>query len=162
MVACGGKKKAGVRSQGIEIESFFRPTELLSGALGVSLIDTKYRKDLIGAEGLPLIPALFQLPGERISNSSYFTMTGSIAWRPRIGNSGMRGLLYIDGRHQSKFNTGSDLDREKLQKGYEVFNARIGLHGPDDRWGVELWSQNIFNEKYMQVAFDAPLQGSGT
>jgi len=162
LVACGGKKKAGVRSQGIEIESFFRPTESLSGALGVSLIDTKYRKDLIGAEGLPLIPALFQLPGERISNSSYFTMTGSIAWRPRIGNSGMRGLLYIDGRHQSKFNTGSDLDREKLQKGYEVFNARIGLHGPDDRWGVELWSQNIFNEKYMQVAFDAPLQGSGT
>jgi outer membrane receptor protein involved in Fe transport len=162
LVPCGGKKKAGVRSQGIEIESFFRPTDSISAALGASLIDTKYRKNLIGAEGLPLIPALFQLPGERISNSSYFTLTGSIAWRPRIGNSGMRGLLYIDGRHQSKFNTGSDLDREKLQKGYEVFNARIGLHGPDDRWGVELWSQNIFNEKYLQVGFDAPLQGSGT
>ena len=43
-----------------------------------------------------------------------------------------------------------------------MVNARIGLHGPDKIWGVELWAQNVFDEDYMQVAFDAPLQGSGT
>ena len=62
----------------------------------------------------------------------------------------------------SHFNTGSDLDIEKIQDSYTVVNARVGLRGPDDRWAVELWAQNLFDKDYMQVAFDAPLQGSGT
>lgn len=41
-------------------------------------------------------------------------------------------------------------------------NARIGLNGNDDRWAVELWAQNLFNEQFQQVAFNTPLQGSGT
>jgi hypothetical protein len=43
-----------------------------------------------------------------------------------------------------------------------VVNGRIGVHGPDEVWGLEFWAQNLFNTKYEQVAFDAPLQGSGT
>ena len=74
----------------------------------------------------------------------------------------MRGLVYADVRHQSHFNTGSDLDIEKVQDSFTVVNARIGLRGPDDRWAVELWAQNLFDKDYMQVAFDAPIQGSGT
>ena len=30
----------------------------------------------------------------------------------------------------------------------------------DERWTVELWGQNITDEEYTQVAFNAPLQGS--
>jgi hypothetical protein len=74
----------------------------------------------------------------------------------------MSGLFYIDGRHMSAFNTGSDLDIEKVQEGFNVFNARVGLRGPNNNWAVELWAQNVFNEDFLQVAFDAPLQGSGT
>ena len=62
----------------------------------------------------------------------------------------------------SKFNTGSDLDIEKTQKGFTVFNGRVGVHGPDDAWAIELWGQNLFNKNFIQVAFDSPLQGSGT
>ena len=62
----------------------------------------------------------------------------------------------------SSFNTGSDLDIEKTQKGFTVFNGRVGIHGPDDAWAIEFWGQNLFNKNYIQVAFDAPLQGSGT
>jgi iron complex outermembrane recepter protein len=74
----------------------------------------------------------------------------------------MRGLFYIDGRHMSEFNTGSDLDREKRQKGFGVINGRIGLRGRDNRWGVELWAQNLLDTKFKQVAFDMPLQGGCT
>ena len=74
----------------------------------------------------------------------------------------MRGLVYVDARHMSHLNTGSDLDIEKIQDAYTVVNARVGLRGPDDRWAVELWAQNLFDNDNMQVAFDAPLQGSGT
>ncbi|HZV57586.1 MAG TPA: hypothetical protein VFF89_07930, partial [Sphingobium sp.] len=39
-------------------------------------------------------------------------------------------------------------------------NARLGVRGPDERWAIELWGQNIFNERYTQVAFNSPLQSS--
>jgi len=67
-----------------------------------------------------------------------------------------------DARYQSDTNTGSDLDAEKVQDGFLVVNGRIGLFGPDKKWGVELFGQNLFNKKYQQIAADAPLQGSGT
>ncbi|MFY8075396.1 MAG: hypothetical protein ACOVNK_06900, partial [Sphingorhabdus lacus] len=41
-------------------------------------------------------------------------------------------------------------------------NARIGLRGPDEAWGIELWGQNIFNQDYAQVAFNTPFQAGTT
>jgi hypothetical protein len=46
----------------------------------------------------------------------------------------------------SAFNTGSDLDIEKLQEPFTVVNGRIGVHGADERWGFELWAQNLFDK----------------
>ena len=86
----------------------------------------------------------------------------STGWTPPIGDSGLSGLVYLDARHSSEFNTGSDLDVDKIQKPYTVVNGRIGIRGPDQAWAVELWAQNILDKNYKQVAFDAPLQGSGT
>ena len=53
-----------------------------------------------------------------VSGAPQWTATGSIAWTPPIGGSGLRGLIYFDGRYMSKYNTGSDLDIEKTQNGY--------------------------------------------
>ena len=160
--ACTGKTRAGVKSRGVEFEMFTRPIANVYFNFGATLSDTKYRKDLVGSGGRPLPTALFQLPGRRLSNSSLWTVTSSLAWTPPIGDSGMKGIVYVDARHQSQFNTGSDLDIEKIENGYTVVNGRIGLRGPNDRWAVELWAQNMFNTDYKQVAFDAFLQGSGT
>jgi outer membrane receptor protein involved in Fe transport len=161
-VLCTGSRRAGVRSRGVEVESFFRPFPDFNGALGFAYVNSRYRNDLIGTNGAAIIPALFQLPGSRISNSAEFSMTGSAGWTPEIGGTGLRGLLYADFRYQSEVNTGSDLDEEKLQTDVVVVNARVGVSGRDDRWGVELWAQNLFDEDYKQIAFDMPLQGSGT
>ena len=159
--ACTGKVRPGVKNIGFELEAFTRPLRDLAINGGLVYADTKYRHNLVGADGKPLNSYLFQLPGRRISNSSQWTATGSIAWTPPIGNS-LRGLIYADVRYMSKYNTGSDLDIEKTQKAYAVVNARVGLHDFSDTWGVELWAQNLFNKNFLQVAFDAPLQGSGT
>lgn len=59
-------------------------------------------------------------------------------------------------------NTGSDLFVEKKQDGFFLMNARIGLHGKDQRWALEFWGQNILNTNYQQVAFNMPFQGSGS
>ena len=162
LVACGGSRKPGVRSRGVEVEAFLRPLPDVSAALGFTYVDSKYRRNLVGAAGNALIPALFQLPGSRLSNSSEYAITGSAGWTPALGGSGLRGLVYADFRYQSELNTGSDLDEEKFQDDVVVVNARVGVRGPENRWGVELWAQNLFDEEYKQIAFDAPLQGSGT
>ncbi len=159
---CTGGTRAGVKSQGVEIEAFTRPMRYLDLNAGVTYADTKYRDNLVGANGKALTNALFQLPGRRISNSNKWTITGAAAWTPPIGTSGLSALVYADARYMSGFNTGSDLDIEKFQKPFTVVNARLGLRGRNNSWSVELWAQNLFDRNYEQVAFDAPLQGSCT
>ena len=154
--------RPGVRSRGIEVELFARPVQDVSLNLGTTLVGTKYRTNLVGAGGRALSPALFQLPGQRLSNSSRLAVTAGAGFNPRVTDSGIRALFYVDARHMSSFNTGSDLDVEKIQTAYTVVNGRIGLQGPGGRWGVELWAQNLLNEEYLQVAFDATLQGSSS
>ncbi|HWH21893.1 MAG TPA: TonB-dependent receptor [Allosphingosinicella sp.] len=160
--ACTGKVKGGVVSRGVELETFFRPIRNLGLNLGATIVDTKYRDNLVGTGGRPLTNALFQLPGRRLSNSSLWTATGSLTYQPPIPGTSLTGLFYVDGRYQSEFNTGSDLDLEKLQDDYFVMNARVGVRGGNGMWGLELWAQNLLNTDYMQVAFDAFIQGSGT
>ena len=157
-----GDLRAGVKNVGFELEAFTRPMTDLAVNAGLVMASTKYRDNLVGADGRPLSNALFQLPGRRISNSAQWTATGSVAWTPPIGGSGLRGLVYADVRHMSRFNTGSDLDLEKIQRAFTVVNARVGLHGPDRAWGLELWAQNLLDKNFRQVAFDAPIQGSCT
>jgi iron complex outermembrane receptor protein len=160
--ACTGHLGAGVISKGFELEAFTRPLPDVQWNAGLVMADTRYRNNLVGAGGEPLTNALFQLPGRQISNAPKWTATTSFAWTPPIGGSGMHALLYADARYMSKFNTGSDLDIEKTQKAFTLVNARIGIEGPGDSWGIEFWAQNVFNKNYIQVGFDAPLQGQGT
>jgi outer membrane receptor protein involved in Fe transport len=163
---CTGKQKSGVTSKGIELEAYLRPARNLSVNLGFTYADTRYANNLIGNTTLTnttgsLSPAFFQLPGARLSNSAKYVTTGAISWTPDIGTSGLKGLAYVDFRYTSALNTGSDLDYEKLQKGYALVNARIGLNQADKGWSIEAWAQNLFNVNYQQIAFDVPLQGSG-
>jgi iron complex outermembrane receptor protein len=160
--ACTGKLKPGVTSTGLETEVFTHPARDVTLNLGATYVVTKYARNLVGEFGRPLSNTLFQLPNRQLSNANEFTGTMSAGWTPAIGNSGLRALFYVDARHMSQFNTGSDLDLEKVQRGFNTVNGRIGIRGPRDMWSVELWGQNLFNKNYYQVGFDAPLQGSCT
>jgi outer membrane receptor protein involved in Fe transport len=149
----------GVRTQGLELEASLTPARNFRMAAGLTYAKTTYRDDLIGTKnGAPLDSALRKLPGDNLSNAPEFVATSSVTWTPDIGSNGMSGLVYIDGRMTSDYNTGSDLFPQKEQDGFAVFNARIGLRGPDEAWGIELWGQNIFNQDYAQVAFNSPFQ----
>lgn len=152
----------GVRTQGFELEGSLVPARNFRVAAGLTYARTKYRDDLIGTNtGAPLDQALRKLPGDNLSNAPELVATGSITWTPEIGSNGLSGLFYIDTRMTSDYNTGSDLFPQKEQDGYALFNARIGVRGPDDAWSVELWGQNIFNKDYAQVAFNTPFQAGG-
>jgi iron complex outermembrane receptor protein len=161
--ACAaGDVQFGVRSQGIEVEAIVRPRRDITLTMGLTLADTKYRDDLVGNDrGAPLDPALRELPGQRLSNAPRLVTTGSFSWTPQLGG-GWTGLLYADARLTSGYNTGSDLFPQKAQDSYALINARLGVRGPQQRWSIELWAQNLFNQDYQQVAFNSPFQAGTT
>ena len=153
----------GVKSTGIELEASFNPVRDIHSNLGFTWADTRYRDNLVGSDtGAPLNPALRVLPGNRVSNAPEYVATGAVAWTPPLGSSGITGLVYVDARWSSHYNTGSDLFPQKLQDSYTIVNGRIGVHGPDDAWSIELWAQNLLNKDYAQVAFNSPFQAGGS
>ena len=154
--------RAGVRSTGVELEMRARPHRYLTFNGGLTIADTEFRENLVGTNGRPLSPVLFQLPGSQLSNAPQYVVTGGMSWTPPIGDTGLTSLFYVDFRYQGDVNTGSDLDQEKIQDGTFVMNGRIGLYGADRRWGIELWAQNLLNTRYQMIAADAPLQGGDT
>ncbi len=153
----------GVRSQGVEIEAAFYPANNLAINAGYTYSRTKFATDLVGRNtGAPLDPALFLLPGDNLSNAPEHVVTTSVAWTPSLGNSGLSALFYVDQRTGSGYNTGSDLFPEKEQDDFTVVNARLGIRGPDEKWAIEVWAQNLLNQDYKQVGFSSPFQGSNS
>ncbi len=153
----------GVRTEGFELEASLIPARSFRMTAGLTYAKTKYRDNLVGnSSGSPLDAALRKLPGSNLSNAPELVATGSITWTPEIGSSGLTGLVYVDGRMTSDYNTGSDLFPQKEQDGYAIFNARVGVRGPDEKWGIEFWAQNLFNKQYAQVAFNSPFQAGTT
>ena len=149
----------GVISQGVELEASLVPARNFRVSAGFTYADTRYRDNLVGTNaGGGLNQALRKLPGDNLSNAPEIVVTGSAAWTPDIGDSGLSGLFYVDTRMSSDYNTGSDLFGQKEQDGFALVNARVGIRGPDERWAIEFWGQNVFDKNYAQVAFNSPFQ----
>ncbi len=161
--ACAAKDVGyGVRAEGLELEASLRPARGVNIGLGFTYSKTKYRDSLVGnSSGAPLSPALRKLPGDNLSNAPELVTTASFAWTPDIGSSGLSGLVYFDTRLTGDYNTGSDLFPQKEQDSFALVNGRIGIRGPDEKWAIEVWGQNLFNKNYTQVAFNTPFQAGG-
>ena len=160
---CNAKVKYGVLSQGVEVEAGLYPARNVAVSLGYTYADTHFRNNLVGSKsGEALDAQLFLLAGNRLSNAPEHVVTTSASWTPDLGDSGLSALFYVDGRLSSDFNNGSDLFYEKEQDGFFLMNARTGIRGPNQRWAVEFWVQNLLDTDYQQVAFSAPFQGAGS
>lgn len=144
----------GASTQGAELELLWLPREIDGLTLqgGVTYADATY--DEFPATGTPDVD---RLSGQNFSLAPEWYASGAITYEGTFEN-GMGWLAHLDGRWMSEQNTGSDLDPEKIQDGYALFNARVGIGAVDDSWNLELWSQNITDEDYIQVGFDAPFQ----
>ena len=152
----------GLVSKGVELEASIFPARFVAVNAGLTYAKTEYQNNLVGLGGRPFAPTSFQLPQSQLSNAPKYVVTGSVGYSPNLGSNGLSGLAYLDFRYQSDVNTGSDLDPEKQQDGYIVFNGRVGLYTKDKRIGIELFGQNLLNNRYQQIAADAPIQGGGT
>jgi outer membrane receptor protein involved in Fe transport len=95
---------------------------------------------------------------DRLGFAPIWSGSLSVTYNRDIGNYALGSN--IGAKYNSSYNTGSNLDPRKLQEAYTVVNARLGFGAQDQTWTVELWGQNLTNEDYYQVAFDAPLQAN--
>ena len=152
-----------VVSKGVDTEILWQP-EAVDGLMlqgGLMYADTRYGEDIPGADFDEPAGQLYKLPGNRVSFAPYWSGSLSATYEWDVG-SNLIGRFNVGGKYMSDFNTGSDLDAEKHQDAYTVVNARIGFGRRDNRWMVELWGTNVFDEDYVQVGFDGPLQAVGS
>ena len=118
---------------------------------GATYTHAKYGDDLLPDA------ALARLPGSTASFAPKWQVSGSVTYEWDF-SSNLVGRFNVGAKYTSEYNTGSDLAPQKMQDAYTLVNARIGIGSRDKRWGVELWGQNLTDETYAQVGFDAPLQ----
>jgi iron complex outermembrane recepter protein len=94
----------------------------------------------------------------RLSFSPLWSGVVSAAYQAPLTSS-LALRLSADEKYSSAYNTGSDLDPQKIQGSYGILNARIGIGPPDGKWAFEVWGENLADKGYFQVAFDSPFQG---
>ena len=141
-----------VISKGAEAELLWQtPVQGLQLQAGVTYSDTRYGPDVLPDADL------FLLPGSRVSFSPYWSSSAALNYEWSFAGN-LLGRFNIGAKHSSDYNTGSDLDPEKEQSAFTVVNARLGVGNQDQTWMLELWAQNLTDEEYIQVGFDAPLQ----
>lgn len=138
---------------GAELDLYYAtPIDGLDLTAGYAYINTEYTDVNTGD---PLVDAL---QGQDFSLVPDQTFTTQVIYsRPVFGN--LMGLASVDARWVSEYNTGSDLDPEKVQDAFTTVNARVGLSSENGSWSVELWGRNLTDETYAQVAIDSFAQG---
>lgn len=148
-------------SRGVDADFlWFTPIEGLSFQGGVTYTDAKYGNFTAADMTVPgNFAQLSLLPGARASFAPEWSATGSVNFDRSIGN-GLRFGMSLAAKYSTDYNTGSDLLPYKQQDALTLLNGRITLGSEDDRWSFEVWGQNLTDEEYVQVAFNAPLQGS--
>ncbi|MBW8815324.1 MAG: TonB-dependent receptor [Caulobacterales bacterium] len=147
---------------GVEADGYWKLNSDLTLNGGLTYANTRYPGDKQNRAALgdntPRSPYyqltdLFRLPGSHLSFAPQWSLVAGAEYQHVLAN----GLLWsssFDVKYQSSYNTGSDHDPVKVQKGFAIANARIGLGSADKRWAVELWAKNLFNQHFSQAIFD--------
>ncbi len=142
-------------SKGVELDIQNAWTDNVYTSLGISYNDARYADDVQRSDGLPA----GALAGAQLTHAPEWSVTGTLNWEmPLEFWNGWGAFAFLDARWTDGHNTGSDLDPEKYQTSYTVVNGRIGLLSDDGRWSIDLWGRNLFDEEYIQVGFDSPVQ----
>jgi outer membrane receptor protein involved in Fe transport len=148
-------------SRGVDADFvWFTPIEGLSFSGGVTYTETKYGDFTAADLANPAnFPQLSLLPGATASFAPEWSGSASVTFDRSLGG-GLRGGFSLSAKYMSDYNTGSDLIPFKDQEAFTMLNGRVSIGTEDERWTLEGWVQNLTDEEYIQVAYNAFLQGS--
>ena len=139
-------------SKGIEVDYLTRPMDGLTLQGGLLYNEANYESDV--AFGSAKISK-----GQKISGDPLWTLTSAATYRYILPWQNLVALFYVDGRYVSEYQT-SALTTSTLstQKSFAVFNGRIGISPPNERWSLELYGRNLFDKYYSLASFGVPEQ----
>lgn len=146
-----------VVSKGVDADLLWKPAQGWMVQAGLTYADTRYGDHIPGVDFVAPAGAMYKLPGSRLSYAPEWSGTASATYDMNIGSRWMA-RFNLGAKYQSSYNTGSDLDVEKIQHPYTLVNARVGFGPRDNHWMIELWGENVTNAHYYQLGFDMPLQ----
>ena len=144
-----------VTSEGVDLDVvWFTPLEQLSIQGGATYAKTEIDDPVALAN-----PGLFaqNRENDRLSFAPEWSASLSATFEQPLGAE-LMWRTNVGAKYTSEYNTGSNLVPQKMQDALTLVNARTGLGAEDESWMLEVWAQNLTDEEYYQVVFDAPLQ----
>lgn len=141
-----------VMSKGVELDLRSMIGENVALNAGLLWNEAEYGDNLQRSDGVPAS----DLAGEQLTHAPEWSATGGATYDFQL--AGLNAFAHLGFRYTGEHNTGSDLDPEKEQDAFTVWNGRIGLRSADEAWTAELWAQNLTDEEYYQVVFDSVAQ----
>ncbi len=147
-------------SQGVELELSTSPFDGLTITGGATYNDAYYDSTVVFSPIQPVGNTVTQ--GDPLAFAPEWVATGAFAYEMPLGND-LRALFYIDGRWNSGYRT-QTLNRDPLGRtdndAFAIFNGRVGIGPQNERWSIEFWGRNLFDESYFVGSFAPPLQNS--
>ena len=149
-----------VISRGAELETAYQAAPGLSFNLGVTYSDSYFPDSSANRAVLTAASGLQRLPGHRLSLAPVWSLAGGTSYEHEVYND-LWVNFALNAKYVSSYNTGSDLDPVKRQGGFALWDGTLGIGPHDQRWNLALWGQNLFNQRYYQVAYNGALTTLG-
>ncbi len=134
-----------IRAKGIEADFILRPAALpgftLSGSFTHNDIEINQfaeRPDLVGVR-------------YRDNPRFFYSVVGD--YRTNFGASDFEGFLRGEWTWQSSKNTSLVRDPTTFVDSYGLLNLRVGVNGPDNKYGVTFSVENVFDKDYEHFIF---------
>ncbi|MBH3340596.1 TonB-dependent receptor [Pseudomonas mendocina] len=147
-----------VRLRGIEVDGRVQLAPEIGWRLGLALSDARYRS----FENAPCPPesgaVSCDLSGKQLFNAPRWSLSTGVDYRRPL-DDGLELFGALDYSWRSGYYGVLERGTGSYQSAYGLTDLRLGIGQLDQRWAVELWARNLFDQEYAN-AFYATL-GSG-
>lgn len=158
------------RSTGFEIESVAQLSDRLATHFAVTYTDARYPGDCaeLDRTAAGFRANVATLCGAKLTNAPDWTIIGGGSWEQPLSDR-LELILSGTARYESRRRT-STLPTEVLrpdlplpgdiQRANIRVDLRAGIGADDGSWALELWGNNIFDERIRTGTFTVPLRGA--
>ncbi len=147
-----------VISQGIETEVIWNIANGVFVTGGVTYADSRYGSDA-GFIKIGSSPTgVTVLDDQRITHSPYWQGSAALLVDRPLPGTPLSYIVNVNYGFRGDHNTGSDLDPEKRQGGYGIWNGQVGLRTADGGYEALLWGTNLGDKRYDTIIFDSVSQ----
>lgn len=155
------------QATGVEIETEAQLNDQFYGGLSLTYSDANYPSDCATQDATdPAFNAnAANLCGATLTNAPEYVLVGNLGYENEL--FGQDFFANVNVRHEDDRRTSTQpteigtsvLLPGDIQEANTKVNLRLGLQSPNQNWAIELWGNNITDERTKNVTFNIPLRG---